>query len=106
MLGEFESRQFSDENGNPAGGHTFGCGFAIAWQNGPLGRGEARLAPNGAFVETVIAAVRDRIQFYQDSRFACDANAQAIDHLNSALAILDQRTRDREGRGVEGTHAE
>lgn len=98
------SRQFSDEKGRPAGGHTFGPGFAIAWQNGPLGRGEDRKEPNGAFVETIIDAARNRLEFYQQSEFACEANAGAIEALNVALAILEKRTAEREARAVEGTH--
>ncbi len=105
MKTKVQSHQFVDEDGNPAGGNTFGNGFAIAWQHGPLGRGEERQEPNGAFVEDVIQAAIDRLDFYQSSKFKCDANQFAIDHLRSALAILDGRTADRETREVEGTHA-
>lgn len=96
-----------DGNGNPAGGTTVGLGIHIGWQNGPLGRGEDRRAPNGAFVEGVIEAAADRIRFYQrtsDGRFACPENAEALQHLEQALAVLDARTAAREARGVEGTH--
>jgi hypothetical protein len=31
------ANHFSDADGNPAGGTTFGQGFCIGWQNGPLG---------------------------------------------------------------------
>ena len=106
MLSEFFSDQWSDENSNPAGGVTCGKGFTISWQNGPLGRGNDRKEPNGAFVETIIAAAKDRIEFYQKSKFNCEMNARAILHLEAALAILRERTADREVRGVEGTHAE
>ena len=67
-----------------------------------------RKEPNGAFVETVLAAVKQRIEFYQEvsgGRFACDANALAIEAVEEALAVLDQRTKEREARAVEGTHA-
>lgn len=101
----FTSSQFKDGGGRPEGGHTFGVGFAIAWQRGPLGRGEGRIPPNGAFVEDIIAAAADRIAFYQDSEFACQENADALEHLNKALAILDERTKAREAQRVEGTHA-
>ena len=104
MLSEFFSEQWSDGNSNPAGGISCGKGFTISWQNGPLGRGENRKEPNGAFVETIIAAVKDRIEFYQGSRFACDLNASAIEHLELALAALNLRTQDREDRKVEGEH--
>ena len=105
MLAKFESKQFSDADGNPAGGHTYGTGFAIAWQNGPLGRGEERIEPNGAFVETIIAAAKDRLEFYQQSKFKCDDNVEAIDLLDCALTVLNRRTAAREARAVEGTHA-
>ncbi len=98
------SEHWHDENGNPAGGNTFGRGFAIGWQNGPLGRGEQRKEPNGAFVEDVIEAAADRIRYYQNSRFRCDRNARALQHLEAALSELDARTNSREARGVEGTH--
>lgn len=98
----YRSEHWLDANGRPAGGSTFGNGFAISWQNGPLGRGNDRRKPNGAFVEDVIAAVKDRIEFYQRGEFACDENEAAIRHLESALEELESRTRAR--RGVEGTH--
>ena len=105
MLTPFTSNQFSDADGNPAGGTTYGPGFAIGWQNGPLGRDGDRQEPNGAFVETVIKAAADRIEFYQRSKFASADNQEALDHLNSALAALHRRTAEREARQVEGTHA-
>lgn len=88
------------------GGATFGPGFAISWQNGPLGRGEDRLEPNGAFIENIILAAVDRLEYYQGGRFASAYNADALDHLRLALGRLDARTADRERRQVEGTHAE
>jgi len=96
---------FDDASGNPAGGVTTATGIEIHWQDGPLGRGADRREPNGAFVEGVIDAARDRLAYYQKSRFACQANAEAIEHLTRALVVLDQRTTDREARSVEGTHA-
>jgi hypothetical protein len=69
-----------------------------------LGRGPERKEPNGAFVETVIAAAADRIQYYQNSKFACAENQQALDLLLEAIHILNERTAKREARSVEGTH--
>lgn len=94
-----------DEAGKPAGGKTTGVGLSIEWQNGPLGRGDERKEPNGAFVEGVIAAAIGRIQWYQASGFSCRENAIALTHLETALLWLDKRTQEREARGVEGTHA-
>lgn len=93
-----------DDNGNPSGGVSHAVGAVIVWQKGPLGRGEVRQEPNGAFVETIIAIAKDRLEFYQQSKFACQENEEAINFLESALKILDARTRAREEREVEGTH--
>lgn len=95
----------NDENGNPAGGTTTGVGISISWQNGPLGRGDDRVAQNGAFVEGVIAAAIDRIEYYQASKFKCRENALALTRLEEALLWLNARTAKREAQKVEGTHA-
>lgn len=97
-------QHFSDAQGRPEGGHSFGVGFAIAWQRGPLGRGDERKPPNGAFVEDALAAVIGRIEFYQRSEFACTENREALESLKNAAAWLDVRTKAREARAVEGTH--
>ena len=97
----------TDNNGNPTGGNVSGVGLSISWQNGPLGRDADRQVPNGAFVETVIEAARQRIEFYQtanNKKFACRENAIAITKLEEALLWLNKRTQDREARQVEGTH--
>lgn len=83
-----------------------GKGLYIDWQNGALGRGDERIEPSGAFVETVISAVIQRIEYYQDTRFKCKTNAMVLDKLNEALMWLNKRTQDREARQVEGTHTE
>lgn len=102
----FGFENWVDADGNPAGGVISGNGMTISWQNGPLGRGESRRLPNGAFVEDVINAAISRIEFYQSSKFASEYNAEALDHLRKAVAALNRRTTDREQRAVEGTHAE
>lgn len=106
MLAKFDAENWTDEVGNPAGGFVTGTGIAIAWQDGPLGRGIDRANPNGAFVETVIAAALQRIAYYQAGKFKCRENALAITKLEEALHWLNARTQAREARGVEGTHAE
>lgn len=103
----FKAENLTDMAGLPAGGVVLGTGIQITWQSGPLGRGADREEANGAFVEDVIAAALQRIQHYQeaaDGRFRCRENAIAITKLEEALLWLDKRTRDREARGVEGTH--
>ncbi len=84
-----------------------GTGLSIQWQRGPLGRDADRQQPNGAFVETVIEAARQRLDFYQSAgggKFKCRENAIAITKLEEALLWLNKRTADREVRQVEGTH--
>jgi hypothetical protein len=95
---------YSDGEGRPAGGVVDGMGLSIRWQNGLLGRGPERKAPNGAFVETVIAVAAKRLEFYQEGPFACEENEIALRKLEEALDWLHTRTEDRERRGVEGTH--
>jgi len=104
MLGEFEAENKNDENGNPTGGSVSGVGLKIDWQNGPLGRDEDRIKPNGAFVETVIQAVIQRLEYYNASEFKCRENSLAITKLEEAGMWLNKRTVDRERRQVEGTH--
>jgi hypothetical protein len=93
-----------DARGRPAGGRTTGKGFVINWQRGPLLVDGIRCEPNGAFVEDVLAAARGRLEHYQSTDFACEDNARAIAHIDAALEALQHRTREREARGVEGTH--
>jgi hypothetical protein len=96
-----QNYHFNNQEGNPAGGTTMGPGFTVAWQNGPIKEAGGQ---NGAMVEDVIAAAVKRLEFYQQSKFACAFNSDAIKLLNRAIHRLGDRTRDRESRGVEGTH--
>ncbi len=98
----FAENWWSSEH--PMGGVATARGVTVSWQNGALGRGDARKEPNGAFVEDVIAIAKQRLEFFQTSDFACTENAEAILHLQRALDALEARTRIREARGVEGTH--
>ena len=105
MMQEITGKHFNDENGNPAGGITTGVGIEVSWQNGPLGTGVDRKEPNGAFVEGVIAAALDRLEYYQQGKFKCRENALAITKLEEALHWCMHRTQLRTIRKVEGTHA-
>lgn len=94
-----------DGNENPTGGHVYGVGLKIDWQDGPLGRGDNRQVPNGAFVETVLSAAKQRLEFYNEGKYRCRENSLAITKIEEALHWLEARTKDRETRKVEGTHA-
>ena len=122
MKQRITAKNYNDEDGNPAGGSVTGEGLWIKWQGGPLGRCAClgpheecadggmdscpcvRDEPTGAFVETVIEAAKQRIEYYQTTKFECQENANAINYLIWALRQLGIRTALREERGVEVTH--
>lgn len=98
------AQNWTDHEGRPAGGEVVGTGLFISWQNGPLGRGEDRIAPNGTFVETVLRAALQRLEFYNEGQFRCRENSLAITKIEEALHWLSHRTARRETQQVEGTH--
>jgi hypothetical protein len=104
MMQDLIIQNITDVDGNPSGGSVEGVGITINWQDGPLGRGDDRQVPNGAFVEGVIQAAIQRLQFFQASKFSCRENAIALTKCEEALMWLNSRTANREKRGVEGTH--
>jgi hypothetical protein len=113
MMQEYQSTHFVDSELKCMGGAANGPGIQIRWQAGPLRVTQdsgpdikivKEKEPNGAFVETVIAIALDRIAFYQATRFACEENEDAMDHLAAALSVLDERTQRRTAAGTEGTH--
>ena len=99
-----ECENVCDDNANPTGGTVRGNGISIDWQDGPLGRGDNKVGPTGAFTEDVILAVIQRLRFYQGSKFVCRQNALAITHLEDALHWLQARHEEREKREVQGLH--
>lgn len=72
----------------------------ISFQNGPI----PEVGTNGITHEALLAIVIDRLEGFQRGPFAHAYNADALTSCRSALASLQQRTRDRLARGVEGTH--
>ena len=84
------------ENRNP---------LRIQWQNGPRGQEDGSLAePNGAFIEDVLWAALQRLEFFQKGQYRDRANAIAITKIEEALQALHDRTLERSYRGVEGKH--
>ena len=95
----------TDADDNPAGGLVSGVGMGIYWQSAPRGRPDGSLEPaSGAFVEDVILAAKCRLEFYQESAFACKENAEALKNLKAALTHLDKRRQARRAAGVEGVN--
>ncbi len=102
---ELQATNNVDDEGNPTGGQALGIGLRVVWQDGPLGR--PPVEPNGAFVDDVIEAARQRLEFYQKAaggKFACRENALAITHLEEAMHWLYSRRVAREARQVQGLH--
>jgi len=99
-------RNYTDQDGNPAGGYAHGIGLCVAFQDGPRGKdAEGKLLPaNGAFVEDLMVAAIARLGFFQESKFRHEANQKAIDHLYAALEALDSRAAERAARGVLGAN--
>lgn len=116
------SENILDDDGNPTGGEviltvptqydTFHPVMMIQWQNGPRGPVTADqkvgpdglLPPNGAFVEDVIWAAIQRLEFFNGSKYRCRENSLAITKLEEALFILKDRQLLRSARNVEGKH--
>lgn len=106
-----------DDNGNPTGGDVILSVptdqegvlhpvLQIEWQNGPRGQEgtDELLPPNGAFVEDVIWAALQRLEFFNEGKYRDRANSLAITHLEGALQALKDRQLERSYRGVEGKH--
>lgn len=72
----------------------------VHFQEGPIK--EAGI--NGVNNEDLVAMVIERLKCFQKSEFACEENAEAIEHFENGLRALRKRTEKREARGVEGTH--
>lgn len=82
--------------------HTEGMrpNCAIEFQNGPI----QVAGVNGVSQEALLAILIDRLRSFQKGAYSCRENAIALTHCEDALMWLQKRTRDREARGVEGTH--
>lgn len=72
--------------------------ITIPFQHGPI----KEVGRNGLTNEVLIAIVIDRLDGAQEGPFRCRENACAKTHLEEALHWLQQRTIDRQRRGVEG----
>lgn len=69
----------------------------IAIQNRPI----KEVGENGAQVRDIIEFTARLIESF-DEAVSCEENRQIIDHLAECTKLIDQRTADRQKRGVEG----
>lgn len=73
---------------------------SILFQKGPI----KEHGVNGLTCEVLLAIVADRLRGFQSSPYSCRENALALTKIEESLMWLHSRTRNREQRGVEGTH--
>jgi hypothetical protein len=99
--------------GNHDGGVSFGFGYAIAWQRGPVQEEEDRdieagqvpknNGRNGAFLIEVLKACRHQLSIYQNGKFACEENDKALSALDACIELLEMRRDRRKEEGKLGT---
>lgn len=102
------AKQYLDENPNPNPEialhfrHTVNKkdDLLLLFQNGPI----PEAGVNGITHEALLEVLIDRLNGFQSGPFACQANADCLNHLKAAQEILLNRTRERMARGVEGSH--
>lgn len=90
--------EFGNHDGADPTGHAQRKAV-IKFQKGPV----KEAGCNGITGEALIAIVIDRQRSFQAGPFSSADNQEALVHLESALAALQKRTRERLARGVEGT---
>lgn len=71
----------------------------LVFQHGPIKENGV----NGINVEDLINICVHRLACFQTGPYACPENEEALTYLKLARHALDQRTKDRHMRGVEGT---
>ena len=98
------SRNYTDADGNPSSGYATGPGLSVIFQDGPRGKlPDGTLAPaNAAFVEDLLVAAYQRLQFFQESKYKHDDNGKAMNLIAQAINALGNRAKERAARGVLG----
>lgn len=72
--------------------------ISFTLQNGPI----KEVGVNGCQVDTIIYAAKMILEGL-NAKYPCKENDEAIDSLCHALNVLEERTKNRQARGVEGT---
>jgi len=75
--------------------------ISFTLQNGPI----KEVGVNGCQVDTLIHAAKLILEGL-NAKFPSEYNEMAINKLDMAIRHLEQRTKDREARNVEGTSAQ
>lgn len=103
-LNEAISINTIDQPGPGGGYHDYEVRYAdyqllISFQNGPINE----KGVNGISNEALLAIVEHRLQCFQAGEYRCLENETALVDVQQALSFLQQRTKSRVDRGVEGT---
>lgn len=102
----------ADEKGNGGANHTYliFCGESepetadvevVQFQDGARNEEDS---VNGVLDTDLLEIVRDRLQGFQQGKFATRENAIALAHIEEALLWMNKRVEDRIERGVLGTN--
>ena len=89
---------WNGRDGQPAA--TNSDNLLVGFQNGPI----KEVGVNGVTQEALAAIIIDRLRSFQAGPFAGEYNARALNCFEKGLGWLQERTKDRIARGVEGTH--
>jgi len=74
--------------------------IGVDFQRGPI----KEVGVNGVTNEALLAILIDRMDGFQSGAFACDDNREVLSCLLNAMRWLQERTKGRLERGVEGTN--
>lgn len=75
-------------------------GVELIFQDGPV---KEVGGYNGITVESLLCVIKDRLESFQTTPYACSENAEALEGIVKALEALNKRTARRVAEGVEGT---
>ncbi len=100
-MSEVFGHNWTGEDGRHEGGVAYGQGFCISWQRGPT----AENGRNGAFLIEVLEACKEQLAYFQEGKYDCEENAAALEHLEAAISLLEERRQRRVQEGKWGTSA-
>lgn len=87
--------------------HEPGTYTVLSFQHGPIAVDAAGgCKGNGITIEALLQVAMDRLEYYQNSPYACDENGKALDGIQTALAALQSRAERRLREGVLNTNTE
>lgn len=92
-------QNWTNEDGTHAGGVSTGIGYTISWQRGSLNEA----GRNGAFLIEVLKSCQSQLSYFQNSKYKCEENEKALQHLQQSIQYLEARKNRRLDQGTLGT---